>query len=131
MVTSMLDINDYSSTEEFKKELFSDDKQTLLLAKVVSLSMAILGIIMAITTYIEGNHAMVVVSLIYGPLFLIAFIVSMITKKAHFFLALYIKLCYGVCLSDYRWSEWLRYFLDVYNHSLYLFFKSEKSFLYS
>ena len=47
MVTSMLDINDYSSTEEFKKELFSDDKQTLLLAKVVSLSMAILGIIMA------------------------------------------------------------------------------------
>ena len=84
----MLDINDYSSTEEFKKELFSDDKQTLLLAKVVSLSMAILGIIMAITTYIEGNHAMVVVSLIYGPLFLIAFIVSMITKKAHFFLAL-------------------------------------------
>ena len=88
MVTSMLDINDYSSTEEFKKELFSDDKQTLLLAKVVSLSMAILGIIMAITTYIEGNHAMVVVSLIYGPLFLIAFIVSMITKKAHFFLAL-------------------------------------------
>ena len=84
----MLDINDYSSTEEFKKELFSDDKQTLLLAKVVSLSMAILGIIMAITTYIEGNHAMVVVSLIYGPLFLIAFIVSMITKKAHFFLTL-------------------------------------------
>ncbi len=88
MVTSMLDINDYSSTEEFKKELFSDDKQTLLLAKVVSLSMAILGIIMAITTHIEGNHAMVVVSLIYGPLFLIAFIVSMITKKANFFLAL-------------------------------------------
>ncbi len=84
----MLDVNDYSSAEEFKKELFSDDKQTLLLAKVVSLTMGILGVIMAFTTYFEGNYTMVAVSLIYGPLFLISFIVSIITKKANFFLAL-------------------------------------------
>ncbi len=84
----MLDINDFSSTEEFKKELFSDDKQILLLAKVISLSMTVLGIIMSITTYREGNYAMVAVSMTYGPLFFISFIVSTITKKAHFFLTL-------------------------------------------
>ena len=84
----MLNINDYASTEEYKKELFSDDKQILLLAKVVSLSMTVLGIIMTVTTYLEGNMAMVAVSLTYGPLFLISFIVSSITKKPHFFLAL-------------------------------------------
>lgn len=84
----MLDINDFSNTEEFKKELFSDDKQILLLAKVISLSMTILGIIMSITTYMEGNYAMVAVSMTYGPLFFISFLVSTITKKAHFFLTL-------------------------------------------
>ena len=84
----MLDINDYSSTEEFKKELFSDEKQSRLLAKVVSLTMALLGLIMTFTTYYEGNYTMVAVSLTYGPLFLISFIVSIITKKADFFLAL-------------------------------------------
>ena len=50
--------------------------------------MTVLGIIMSITTYMEGNYAMVAVSLTYGPLFLISFIVSTITKKAHFFLTL-------------------------------------------
>ena len=84
----MSDINDFSSTEEFKKELFSDDKQILLLAKVISLSMTVLGIIMSITTYMEGNYAMVAVSMTYGPLFFISFLVSTITKKAHFFLTL-------------------------------------------
>ena len=84
----MLNMNDFSSAEEFKKELFSDDKQSLLLAKVVSLTMALLGLIMTFTTYYEGNYKMVAVSLTYGPLFLISFIVSIITKKADFFLAL-------------------------------------------
>lgn len=84
----MSDTNDFSSTEEFKKELFSDEKQSLLLARVVSLTMALLGLIMTFTTYYEGNYTMVAVSLTYGPLFLIAFIVTIITKKAHFFLAL-------------------------------------------
>lgn len=84
----MLNMNDFSSAEEFKKALFSDDKQSLLLAKVVSLTMALLGLIMTFTTYYEGNYKMVAVSLTYGPLFLISFIVSIITKKADFFLAL-------------------------------------------
>lgn len=47
----MLDINEISSTEEFKKKFFSDDKMTLLLAKVVSATMFVLGVIMAITTH--------------------------------------------------------------------------------
>lgn len=88
MVSSMLDINDSSDIEEYKKKLFSDSKITLLLAKVVSVTMFLLGIIMAITTHIEGNHAMVIVSLTYGPLFLISFIVTLITNKPAFFLVL-------------------------------------------
>ena len=88
MVSSMLDINDSSDIEEYKKKLFSDSKITLLLAKVVSATMFLLGIIMAITTHIEGNHAMVIVSLTYGPLFLISFIVTLITNKPAFFLVL-------------------------------------------
>lgn len=88
MVGSMLDINDSSDIEEYKKNLFSDSKITLLLAKVVSATMFLLGIIMAITTHIEGNHAMVIVSLTYGPLFLISFIVTLITNKPAFFLVL-------------------------------------------
>ena len=88
MISSMLDINDSSDIEEYKKKLFSDSKITLLLAKVVSATMFVLGIIMAITTHIEGNHAMVIVSLTYGPLFLISFIVTLITNKPAFFLVL-------------------------------------------
>lgn len=84
----MPDINEFTSTEELKKKFLSDDKMTLLLAKVVSATMFVLGIIMAITTHIEDNHAMVIVSLTYGPLFLISFIVTLITKKPHFFLIL-------------------------------------------
>ena len=84
----MLDINEFSSTEELKKKFFSDDKITLLLAKVVSATMFVLGVIMAITTYIEDNHAMVIVSCTYGPLFLISFIITLITNKPHFFLVL-------------------------------------------
>ena len=73
----MPDINDYS-----------DDKMTLLLAKVVSATMFVLGVIMTFTTYIEGNTKMVVVSMTYGPLFLISLIVTIITNKPHFFLVL-------------------------------------------
>ena len=75
-------------SESVKKKFFSDDKITLLLAKVVSATMFVLGVIMAITTYIEDNQAMVIVSLTYGPLFLISFIVTLITKKPNFFLVL-------------------------------------------
>ena len=84
----MLDDEDFSSTEDLRKKFFSDDKMTLLLAKVVSATMFVLGIIMAITTHIEGNHEMVIVSLTYGPLFFISFIITLITKKPHFFLVL-------------------------------------------
>ena len=84
----MPDIKEFSSTEELKQKFFTDDKMTLLLAKVVSATMFVLGVIMTITTYIEGNHSMVVVSLTYGPLFLISFIVTLITKKPRFFLIL-------------------------------------------
>ena len=84
----MLDDEDFSSMEDLRKKFFSDDKMTLLLAKVVSATMFVLGIIMAITTHIEGNHAMVIVSLTYGPLFFISFIITLITKKPHFFLVL-------------------------------------------
>ncbi len=88
IINLMTDINEISSTEELKKKFLSDDKMTLLLAKVVSATMFVLGMIMAVTTYLEGNQAMVAVSLTYGPLFLIAFIVTMITKKPDFFLVL-------------------------------------------
>lgn len=84
----MPDTKEISTTEELKKKFLSDDKMTLLLAKVVSATMFVLGVIMAITTHIEGNHAMVIVSLTYGPLFLISFIVTLISKKPHFFLVL-------------------------------------------
>ena len=84
----MKDNTESLGTEDFKKQFFSDDKMTLLLAKVVSFTMFVLGMIMAITTYIEGNQAMVIVSLTYGPLFLISFIITLITKKPNFFLVL-------------------------------------------
>ena len=84
----MLDKKSSARAEEYKKELFSDEKNMLLIAKVVSLTMFLLGVVMAITTAIEGNKAMIVVSLIYGPLFFISFIVTAITKKAKFFLVL-------------------------------------------
>ncbi len=84
----MPDTKEISTTEELRKKFFSDDKMILLLAKVISATMFVLGMIMTVTTYLEGNHAMVVVSLTYGPLFLISFIVTMITKKPDFFLVL-------------------------------------------
>ena len=84
----MSENKEFASTEELKKKFFSDDKMVLLLAKVVSATMFVLGMIMTVTTYLEGNHAMVAVSLTYGPFFLVSFIVTMITKKPHFFLVL-------------------------------------------
>ena len=81
-------IKDASNTEKYKKEFSSDDKLMLLLAKVVSLTMFLLGMIMAVTTYIEGNKAMIIVSLTYGPLFLLSLIITIISKKPTFFLIL-------------------------------------------
>ena len=84
----MPDIKDSANIEEYKKELYSDKDNMLLLAKVISLTMFLLGVIMTITTAIEGNKAMVIVSLTYGPLFLLSFIVTVITQKVRFFLIL-------------------------------------------
>ncbi len=78
-------MNDKVEIEKLKKQFFSEEKDMLLLAKVVSLTMFILGCIMAITCHMEGNTSMVIVSLIYGPLFLISLIVTIITKKSIFF----------------------------------------------
>ena len=64
----MPDTRESFTTEELQKKAFSDDKMTLLLAKVVSATMFVLGGILAITTHIEGNHSMVIVSCTYGPL---------------------------------------------------------------
>ena len=71
-----------------QRELFSEEKNMLLVAKVVSLTMFLLGVAMAITTAVEGNKAMIIISLTYGPLFLLSFIVTTITKRARFFLIL-------------------------------------------
>ncbi|MBO4704571.1 MAG: HD domain-containing protein [Spirochaetaceae bacterium] len=76
------------TSKKYKVEFFSSEKDTLLLAKVVSLTMFLLGVAMAITTMVEGNKAMVIVSFTYGPLFLLAFVVTTITKKTRFFFIL-------------------------------------------
>ncbi|MCR5189433.1 MAG: HD-GYP domain-containing protein [Treponema sp.] len=81
-----MDLNKPSQNiENLKSNFFSEEKDMQLLAKVVSLTMFILGIIMAITCHIEGNRSMVIVSLTYGPLFLISLIVTIITKNSLFF----------------------------------------------
>jgi len=84
----MSETNKTRNKDNYTKDFFSDEKIMLLLAKVVSLSMFILGSIMTVTTYLEGNKAMVIVSLTYGPLFLLSFIITAITKKPKFFLIL-------------------------------------------
>ncbi len=78
-------MNNKKFIRKFNEEFFSGEKDTLLLAQVVSLTMFLLGVAMAITTYIEGNKAMIIVSCIYGPLFLLSFIVTTITKRTRFF----------------------------------------------
>lgn len=77
-----------ATSEKYKQEYDSDNKLMLLLAKVVSLTMFLLGMIMAVTTYLEGNKAMIIVSLTYGPLFLLSLIITIISKKPTFFLIL-------------------------------------------
>ena len=84
----MSDFKDAMSVEKYKNDFFSAEKDMLLLAQVVSITMFLLGVTMAITTYIEGNKAMVIVSLTYGPLFLLSFIISTITKRTRFFFVL-------------------------------------------
>lgn len=84
----MSDFKDAMSVEKYKNDFFSAEKDMLLLAQVVSITMFLLGVTMAITTYLEGNKAMVIVSLTYGPLFLLSFIISTITKRTRFFFVL-------------------------------------------
>jgi len=84
----MREFKDITSCEKYRKEFFSEGKDLLLVAYVVSLTMFLLGIAMAIINFFEGNKTMVLVSLIYGPLFLISFIVTFKTKKTLFFLIL-------------------------------------------
>ena len=74
----MLDKKDYADLDELDRQkareiIFTDEKDMLLVAKVVSLSMFILGTAMVVINAIEGNKAMVIVSLVYGPLFLLSF----------------------------------------------------------
>ena len=75
-------------TQEYRKVFLSDEKDMLLIAKVVSLTMFLLGSAMVVINAIEGNKTMVIVSLIYGPLFLLSFIITAITRKTRFFLIL-------------------------------------------
>ena len=85
----MSDIKDAAkSPEEYKKLFFTEEKDMLLVAKVVSLTMFLLGTSMIIINSIEGNQAMVLVSCIYGPLFLLSFIITCLTKQTKFFLVL-------------------------------------------
>ena len=89
----MLDKKDYAELSELDKQkakeiIFTEEKDMLLVAQVVSLTMFILGSAMVVINAIEGNKAMVIVSLVYGPLFLISFIVTTITKRTKFFLIL-------------------------------------------
>lgn len=89
----MLDKKDYAELSELDKQkareiIFTEEKDMLLVAQVVSLTMFILGSAMVVINAIEGNKAMVIVSLIYGPLFLISFIITTLTKRTKFFLIL-------------------------------------------
>ena len=84
----MLDSGKLFDVEKNKLEFLSSEKNVLLVAQVVSIAMTLLGITMAIITYLEGNMKMLVVSLIYGPLFFLAFIVTTITKRTRFFMIL-------------------------------------------
>ena len=89
----MLDKKEYADLDELDRQkareiIFTDEKDMLLVAKVVSLTMFILGTAMVVINAIEGNKAMVIVSLVYGPLFLLSFIITTITKRTKFFLIL-------------------------------------------
>ena len=84
----MLDSGKHFDVEKYKQEFVSSEKNVLLVAKVVSIAMTLLGITMAIITFLEGNMKMFVVSLTYGPAFFIAFIVTTITKRTRFFMIL-------------------------------------------
>ncbi len=85
----MSDINKVAnSSEEYRKLFFTEEKDMLLFAKVISLTMFLLGTSMIVINSIEGNQAMVLVSCIYGPLFLLSFIITCLTKQYNFFLVL-------------------------------------------
>ena len=84
----MSDIKDAATPEEYRNLFFTEEKDMLLVAKVVSLTMFLLGTSMIVINSIEGNQAMVLVSCIYGPLFLLSFIITCLTKQTKFFLIL-------------------------------------------
>ncbi|MBO4856996.1 MAG: HD-GYP domain-containing protein [Treponema sp.] len=84
----MSDIKDAATPEEYRNLFFTEEKDMLLVAKVVSLTMFLLGTSMIVINSIEGNQAMVLVSCIYGPLFLLSFIITCLTKQTKFFLVL-------------------------------------------
>ena len=84
----MSDIKDAATLEEYRNLFFTEEKDMLLVAKVVSLTMFLLGTSMIVINSIEGNQAMVLVSCIYGPLFLLSFIITCLTKQTKFFLVL-------------------------------------------
>lgn len=78
-------------TDKLKKIYKDDshlfqDKDTLNMALGVCIIMGLLGIVLAIISYLEHNTKMVIVSLVYGPLFIISFFVTLHTQKIHFFL---------------------------------------------
>ena len=123
----MLDKKDYAELSELDKQkareiIFTEEKDMLLVAQVVSLTMFILGSAMVVINAIEGNKAMVIVSLIYGPLFLISFIITTLTKRTKFFFDswIYPEFFDGVCLSYNRRPTGIRNLLDVYNHFFYI-----------
>lgn len=76
----------FQITKESEQQLFSDEKENVLMAKIVSATMAILGFTMAAINFLEGNMTMVITSLVYGPIFLAIFIITLITKKSIYFL---------------------------------------------
>ena len=83
-----------ANPEEYRELFFSEEKDMVLVAKVVSLTMFLLGTAMIVINSIEGNKAMVLVSCIYGPLFLLSFIITCLTKQKKFFLILGFILSY-------------------------------------
>lgn len=72
----------------------STEKDSLLMAQIVCIAMTLLGIVMAIINHIENNQIMVIVSLIYSPIFLFLFFFTHYSKKLKVFLIVAITLSY-------------------------------------
>lgn len=70
------------------------EKDTLLMAQIVCIAMTLLGTAMAIINHFENNQTMVIVSLIYAPIFFVLFFVTHYTRKLKLFLIIAITLSY-------------------------------------